>query len=77
MSGITAGDRVKFLRPDTVAISYLQPFRRWIEQGRGATVVSVDSRGQAMVQFDCARPPKRPSDYCLRGVWVGDLELCK
>lgn len=69
------GDRVR-IRADR-AESFTLPYRKWGEQGRAGTVLwEVSSRlkwRELMVQFDTARPPKRPSDYRLT-VFEDELE---
>ena len=70
------GDKVTFARPEVAAVSYVQPFRRWVKEGRQATVTSV-YEGRVNLQFDCARKPKRPLDYALPNVWACDLKVLR
>lgn len=60
------GARV-IVRPEFADL-FIQPFRRWIKEGRPATCKEgrpIGDRG-VLIQFDCRSKPKRPHDYQLR-----------
>lgn len=74
------GTRVRVKQ--VLAENYIQPFRKWIQERRLATVVSLcgephDLSARLTIEFDCARKPKRPLDYALPNLWVADLEVAR
>lgn len=60
MSDLKVGDKVVLVEPD----GWLQPFRKWAQAGRHATVKEVRPVGdRVVITFVGSRPVKWPRDY--------------